>query len=202
MARPTEPAPAQLDRSGESGYLVTATSPDSPELGTILDVPEEWCDYIPGAFNPNTGSSDPPTFELKAGYMTPDELTAWTAAQSGGGGGDGPTWTPEALTGQTIADWLGYGDDPEVVTAAGQHLPVIVALARSYTRDRGFDPETGVPTEDIAAVVTCATARLTVNPEQNKREALATGDAVTYAGFQGWSLAETIVLNRYRKRAS
>lgn len=197
MARPTEPAPAQLDRSGESGYLVEATSPDSPELGTIADVPEEWCNYVPGEYDPNTGSSGPPTYELKTGYMTPDELAAWTAAQ---GGGAGPTWTPEALTGQTIADWLGYGDDAEVVTAAGQHLPVIVALARSYTRDKGFTE--GVPTEDIAAVITCATARLTVNPEQNKREVLATGDAVTYAGFQGWSLAETIVLNRYRKRAS
>lgn len=194
MARPTAPAPEQLDRSGESGATVDATVPDAPELGTVV-VPVEWTDRHLGDFNPGTGTYDPDTYTLKAGYMTPAELDAWHAAQE-----PAPEPEPgpaEPLTGQTIADFLGYSDDADLVRLAGQHLVVVTAMARAYTRDNGFDPLR----EDVAAVLTTATARLVVNPEQNKREQLATGESVTYASFVGWSLAETIVLNRYRRRA-
>lgn len=195
MARPTEPNPDQLDRTDESGTLVDATVPDSPELGTIPGVPVEWCDLHPGGWDPDTGTT-PDTYTLKDGYMTPDELAAWEAANPD------PEPTPEGLTGQTIADFLGAGDDAELVALADQHLAVVKAMARAYTRDRGFDPETGEPGEDVAAVITTATARLVINPEQNIRETLTTGESVGYAGFAGWSLAETFVLNRYRRRAS
>lgn len=198
MARPTEPAPEQLDRSGESGTTVDATVPDFPELGTVLDVPVEWCDAHPGEWLPDEGYYGPTTYTLKAGYMTVAELEAWHAAQEP----DPPAPVPdEGLTGQTVADFLGYGDDAELVALAGRHLPVVTAMARAYTRDNGFYVD-GTPLEDVAAVILTATARLVVNPEQNKREQLATGESVTHAGFVGWSLAETIVLNRYRKRAS
>lgn len=105
------------------------------------------------------------------------------------------------VTGSDVAAFLGQSDDLELVTLAEQHVEIVTAMAKAYTRDKGFDG-VGLPFDDVAAVITTATARLVVNPEQNKREALATGDSVTYAGFQGWSLAETMVLNRYRKRAS
>lgn len=200
MARPTEPAPEQLDRSGESGTTVDATVPDFPELGTVLDVPVEWCDAHPGEFDPELGYHGPTTYTLKAGYMTPAELEAWHAAQEPDPPGPVPD---EGLTGQTVADFLGYGDDAELVALAGRHLVTVTAMARAYTRGRGFyDSGYGEPFDDVAAVITTATARLVVNPEQNKREQLATGESVTYAGFTGWSLAETLVLNRYRKRAS
>lgn len=98
-------------------------------------------------------------------------------------------------TPETVAAFLGRGDDPETVALAGQVLPIITALARSYTRGRGF---VGIyPTEDVAAVIVTASARLVANPDQ----LASTVGEVTLAGWQGWTLAETFVLNRYRVRA-
>lgn len=101
------------------------------------------------------------------------------------------------VTGQDVANFLGQSGSA-VVALAGEHVAVVTAMARAYTRDRGFDPITGEPFEDVAAVITTATARLVANPEQI---AHATGPFSYGGGFTGWSLAETFVLNRYRKRA-
>ncbi|WP_221634676.1 hypothetical protein [Nocardioides luti] len=68
-------------------------------------------------------------------------------------------------------------------------------MARSYTRDRGFDGAD--PFDDVAAVITTATARLLANPGQVGNTA---GPFTVAGGFTGWSLPETFVLNRYRKR--
>ena len=96
---------------------------------------------------------------------------------------------------ESVAAFLGRGDDPQTVAAARETLPIVTALARSYTRDRGF---VGVePMEDLAAVLTTATARLMANPEQLQTRV----GEVSVAGWQGWTLAELFVLNRYRVRA-
>lgn len=101
------------------------------------------------------------------------------------------------VTAQQVADFLGRGDDTTVVAAAGEALPIITAMARSYTRDGGFDVG-GTPSDDVAAVLVTATARLMTNPEQIRMQVAG----VQYNDrFVGWSLAETWVLNRYRKRA-
>lgn len=100
---------------------------------------------------------------------------------------------------QQVADFLGRGTDTTVVAAAGETLPIITAMARAYTRDQGFDPATGEPAEDVAAVLVTATARLMANPEQIATDV---GDVSIRGGFTGWSLAELFVLNRYRKRAA
>ena len=42
------------------------------------------------------------------------------------------------LTGQRIAEFLGRGDDTELATLAGHHLPVVTAFVRAYTRGNGF----------------------------------------------------------------
>ncbi len=100
-------------------------------------------------------------------------------------------------TGQTVADFLGAGDDPALVALAGQHVVIVTALARTYCRGNGF---TGaVPADDIAAVITTATARLVANPEQLDTQV---GSTAVRGGFKGWSLAETFVLNAYRGRAA
>lgn len=101
-----------------------------------------------------------------------------------------------AVTGQQVADFLGQGDDDQLVALADQHVQIVTAMARSYTRDRGFVG--AAPAEDIAAVIVTASARLVANPEQ-----LATdvGAVSMRGGFAGWSLAELFVLNRYRVRA-
>lgn len=101
-----------------------------------------------------------------------------------------------AVTGQQVADFLGQGDNSEAVTLAGDHAAIITALARSYTRGRGFIG--AEPAEDIAAVIVTATARLVANPEQLASDY---GSVSLRGGWQGWNLAEQIVLNRYRVRA-
>ncbi len=97
---------------------------------------------------------------------------------------------------QDVADFLGQGDDATVVALAGEHLPIVTAMARAYTRGNGFTGLT--PNDDVAAVLVTATARLMANPEQIEAR---TGEVFIRGGFTGWSLAETFVLNRYRARA-
>lgn len=101
------------------------------------------------------------------------------------------------VTAQDVADFLGQGDNPELVALAGEHLVIITAMARAYTRGGGF--YLGDPNEEIGAVITTATARLLANPEQID---YSVGATRLGRGFQGWSLAETFVLNRYRKRSA
>jgi hypothetical protein len=79
-------------------------------------------------------------------------------------------------------------------------VPLVTTMAKAYTRGRGFTGNE--PNAEIAAVITTASARLSAN---------ATGllskkvDDVEYqyslASSFGWTLAEQIVLNRYRVRA-
>lgn len=107
-----------------------------------------------------------------------------------------PAGTP---AGQAVADYLGEGDDADLVALASRHVSMVTALAKSYTRGNGFDGD--FPREDVSAVITMATARMVVNPEAVKREDVG-GYSVTPTPFVGWSLVETLTLNRYRKRAS
>jgi hypothetical protein len=100
-------------------------------------------------------------------------------------------------TGQTVADFLGQGDDTALVALAGQHVGIVAAMAQSYTRGGGFTA--GEPYDDVAAVIITATARLVDNPEQKIDKTV--GPTSSRGGFYGWSLAETFVLNRYRRRA-
>lgn len=96
-----------------------------------------------------------------------------------------------------VAAFLGQGDNQQLVALAGQGLPVITAMARAYTRGRGF---TGTePNDEIAAVITTATARLIANPEQIRS---VVGNVQVLDGFNGWTLPELFVLNRYRVRSA
>ena len=70
-------------------------------------------------------------------------------------------------------------------------------MAHAYTRGGGFT--SGEPYDDVAAVIITATARLLANPEQLDS---TVGGVRTGGGFTGWSLAESFVLNRYRRRAA
>lgn len=105
--------------------------------------------------------------------------------------------TPGVVTGQDVADFLGQGDDTTLVVLAGEHVAVITAMVRAYTRGNGF-AEDGSVNDELAAVITTATARLVANPEQLET---SVGGTYVRGGFAGWTLAETFVLNRYRKRS-
>lgn len=100
-------------------------------------------------------------------------------------------------TGKTVADFLGAGDDATLVALAGQHVAIITAMARSYVRGNGFTVDG--PAEDIAAVITTATARMIANPEQVDTQV---GSTSIRGGFKGWSLAELYVLNAHRGRSA
>lgn len=87
-------------------------------------------------------------------------------------------------------------DDPALVAA----VDAIAALARSYTRGRGFTVDG--PNVDVSAVVVTAAARLVSNPRQITFELdVGRGSRAYRGGFVGWSLAELAALNRYRVRA-
>lgn len=101
-----------------------------------------------------------------------------------------------AVAGQDVADFLGQGTDTALVALAGEVVPVITAMVSAYTRGRGF--EAGNPNDELTAVITTASARMVANPEQLPTRV---GSVEIRAGLQGFSLAETFVLNRYRKRA-
>lgn len=102
-------------------------------------------------------------------------------------------------TAQDVVGYLGQGDDPEVTTLAGAHLPVISAQVESYTRGNGFEDAPSSIPEDLAAVILGAAARAVHNPAGVIREQVAT---FSVTPFQGFTLAETFILNRYRKRAA
>lgn len=101
-----------------------------------------------------------------------------------------------AVTGQSVAEFLGQGDDDGLVTLAGTHAGIVTNMARAYTRDGGFTD--GVPNGEIASVITTAAARLVSNPEQLST---VVGAVSVRGGFSGWTLAERLTLNRYRKQA-
>jgi hypothetical protein len=74
-------------------------------------------------------------------------------------------------------------------------------MAKAYTRGHGFDAA-DEPSEELAAVITTASARFMGNPKQTST-VTTIGPSTTdvRSHFQGWTLAELFVLNRYRKRA-
>lgn len=101
------------------------------------------------------------------------------------------------LTGQDIADFLGRGDDTELVTLAGLHLPVVTAFVKSYTRGNGW--ELGTASPEIEAVIKTSTARLAINPQQARR--IQIDDfSQTFSTLDGWTLPELAVLNLFRRR--
>ncbi len=100
------------------------------------------------------------------------------------------------INGGDVAAFLGQGSDTTLVALAGEIAPVITAMVASYTRGRGFDDDE--PNDELAAVITTASARLVANPEQIPT---TIGSVEIRGAFNGFSLAETFVLNRYRKRA-
>ncbi|WP_061001175.1 hypothetical protein [Mycolicibacterium mucogenicum] len=85
---------------------------------------------------------------------------------------------------------------PHVPTAVAQ----ITVMAKAYTRGRGFTGNT--PNVELSAVIVTASARLAANGAGTQFRKKV--DEVEYewrSSFTGWTLAEQIVLNRYRVRA-
>lgn len=79
-------------------------------------------------------------------------------------------------------------------------VELVTTLARSYTRGNGFDGNE--PNAEIAAAITTAAVRLAANAVQLPNTLTKSELTVEIrSGFDGWSVAELAVLNRYRVRA-
>jgi hypothetical protein len=96
-----------------------------------------------------------------------------------------------------------YGDSGTAVDSeqGAEILAAVTQLANAYTRGVGFTD--GTPNADISAVILTASARLLAHPRQVAVEETVGPDSAAFrsGGFTGWSVLETIVLNRYRVTA-
>lgn len=104
-----------------------------------------------------------------------------------------------APTAEAVAKFLGQGGDFDVVILAGEHLPLVTEMVRTYTRGKGFTGTT--PNDALSAVIVSATARLTNNPEGNVTFSIddyQTRNTV----FEGFSLIERQILDTYRRKAA
>lgn len=70
----------------------------------------------------------------------------------------------------------------------------------AYTRGKGFDPDDGSPLPDIEAVIVSVAARLMTNPRGISQETAGSFSQAHFR-FDGFTLLEQTVLNRYRIRA-
>lgn len=103
----------------------------------------------------------------------------------------------------TDADLTAFLQSDVKPATAATARDLATRMVRSYTRGKGFDPGTGEPLADVAAVILLAASRLYANPEGNRAESVG---SVSYtsasAGFQGFTLVELAILHRYRRRAA
>jgi hypothetical protein len=103
-------------------------------------------------------------------------------------------------TGTDVARFLGRAEEARLVAMAADHVKVVAAFARGYTRGRGFDVDGAECAPDLAAVIIAATARLVTNPSQVERENVDGYETV--GSFAGWTLPEVFVLHQYRRRTA
>lgn len=79
-------------------------------------------------------------------------------------------------------------------------LTIITAMASSYTRGRGFTA--GIPTDEIKAVILTAAARLLSNTTGLLYDEVEGPSQISYrSAFSGWTIAERLVLDRFRVSA-
>lgn len=89
---------------------------------------------------------------------------------------------------------------PNVDAQAAQALTTASALVSAYCRGREKRGDKYRP--GVEEVITMVAARILANPEQiSVREQVGPYQMYKAAGFNGFTLVELAVLNRYRKRA-
>ena len=83
---------------------------------------------------------------------------------------------------------------------AQEALKTVAEFVQSATRGEGFTVA-GNPSSELAAVIITAAARLLTNPAQISRKEIP-GISLLYQAFDGFTLAERMVLHRYRKHTA
>ena len=104
------------------------------------------------------------------------------------------------VTGTDVAEYLGRGDDVGLATLAGRHVVVVSEMVKAYTRGKGFDLDLN-PSAALAAAIVSATARLSSNPDGTIT--VSVDDYQTRKTvFEGFTIAEHMILNGYRRKAT
>ncbi len=103
-----------------------------------------------------------------------------------------------AVDAAQVAAFLGKPDDAATLATAEQAIPVVTTMVKAYVRGGiGW-----ASNDELDAVIVTAAARMVSNPS-----GLPVDDTVgpfsrsVRGAFQGWTLAELYVLNRYRRTA-
>lgn len=166
-----------------------------------------WADGTP-ASSYNADGSQIPLFRSYGSEITnydPDPLFAELnkpepePEPGGSEGGDTPTtpgvdgpagWLMQFMADPTL--------DPATATTAWE---TAVAVCAAYTRDRHLGSD-GNLRADVKAVVLTVAARIAANPGQIMyRDSAGSFNRTRGVGYQGLTLTEQMILNRYRKRA-
>ncbi|KUI27756.1 hypothetical protein [Mycobacterium sp. GA-2829] len=103
-----------------------------------------------------------------------------------------------AVEAEQVAAFLGKPEDAATLAIAQQAVPIVTVMVRAYVRGGpGWESN-----EELDAVIVTASARMVSNPSGIAHDATAGQFTQSVRGaFQGWTLAELFVLNRYRRRA-
>lgn len=104
-----------------------------------------------------------------------------------------------AVTNTDLVKWLGADTtDTTLMAQATQAVTMAEAMCDAYCRG-AHRYASGATRPGVDAVVLMASARMLANPEGLR---YATGVVSFNDAFNGFTLAEQMVLNRYRKRAA
>ena len=104
-----------------------------------------------------------------------------------------------AVEADQVAAFLGRPDDAAILATAEQAIAVVTTMVKAYVRGNGQD---WTPNDELDAVIVTASARMVSNPSGLNQDIAAGPFTQSLRGaFQGWTLAELAVLNRYRRRA-
>jgi hypothetical protein len=99
-----------------------------------------------------------------------------------------------------LAALLGMDVEDVGTEQAQSVLDICTAIVKSATRGNGF--VNGVPVEDLRAIILTSAARLWRNPSQlDHGETRGPESSFFRGGFDGFTVAERYVINRYRTTA-
>ena len=105
-----------------------------------------------------------------------------------------------AVTATDLVKWLGQPTtDTDLTAQAAQAITMASAMIDAYCRGAHLKADGITTRPGVDAVVLMASARMLANPEGLR---YATGVVSFNDAFAGFTLAEQMVLNRYRKRAA
>ena len=100
-----------------------------------------------------------------------------------------------------VADFLGWSSSARNLAAIAQHVAHVTALAKAYTRGRGFSAAGTACHPAIHAVIVGATARSVSNPARAYKVVAGSVEQQN-ARFEGWTILERQTLDRFRVRVA